>query len=177
MLFSQCHGLVVFGESRKNTVTIICSPNAFGVNSTHIVYEYWTFYRLLYQLEILGFQIENQSSLVEHFRNFISGKQPRQKYSGYIARASRSIDNGTGKETINIEIGYERVFYTDKTQDGKRFQRTPDYYIRILNSQGHDHWYFMDAKYKCFSDGSSGKVNYHQEIYDVAISKYIRVML
>lgn len=146
--------------------------NAFGVGSTQLVYEYWVFYKLLYQLKTIGFRIDKRSDLVDHFQSFVSGKQPASKYSKYKATAIRTLADGDESQTITAEIGYDIVFYTDNTPDGKRLQRTPDYYLHIYGN-GSDHWYFMDAKYKCFSKNTPHMLNYAQEIYDVAISKYI----
>ena len=58
--------------------------------------------------------------------------------------------------------------------------REPDYYIKVLNGDS-CHWYFMDAKYKDFTDPEDkdstaeqgSGVNYIDEVHKVAVQKYI----
>ena len=144
--------------------------NAFGVIKTELVYEYWVFYRLLYQLQSIGFRIDNQDTLTNHFRSFIQGNITGVKPSGYVVIAKRKLES----VEVCVEIGYERTFQGFDT-NGDDLRRTPDYYLRI-KSDKEDHWYFIDAKYKCFSNSGSSRVNYLQEIYDVSLSKYIADM-
>lgn len=144
--------------------------NAFGVSKTEQVYEYWVFYRLLYQLQSIGFKIQKEDSLINHYRKFIQGRANTSKSSNYSVKATRQLEECE----VCIEIGYEKTF-EGYDIDGKKLKRTPDYYLRVKSESG-SHWYFIDAKYKCFSKTNRGKVNYLQEIYDVALSKYIADM-
>lgn len=144
--------------------------NAFGVIKTELVFEYWVFYRLLYQLQSIGFRLDNQETLTDHYRSFIQGNVTGTRPSGYVVIAKRKLNSAE----ICIEIGYERTFQGLDDQ-GNVLQRTPDYYLCVKTNSG-NHWYFIDAKYKCFSRDQKYKVNYLQEIYDVSLSKYIADM-
>lgn len=149
--------------------------NAFGVIKTECVYEYWVFYRLLYQLQTIGFCIDETSrkDLISHCRDFAQGKA--SKVSGFSINALRTLYDDKGEASdIHIEVGYEKSF-EGKDAAGKRLLRKPDYYLCITKDAS-KHWYFMDAKYKCFSKDGQGKVSYLQEIYDVALSKYMADM-
>ena len=151
--------------------------NAFGVISTQLVYEYWVLYKILYQLQTLGFSLANTDELTNDFRKFIQGKQLQRKsekkqtstkYSGYVVNAYR--DNGS--HPIKLRIGYDENFITTKIPGIDRLQRRPDFSLCIESMEGR-HWYFLDAKYKSFSIEDKTKVNYEQEVYDVSIEKYI----
>ena len=149
--------------------------NAFGVIKTESVYEYWVFYRLLFQLQSIGFRVDEVSrkALINHYRDFVQGKT--SKASGFSVKAVRTLYNDKGEAAdLHIEIGYEKSF-EGKDIDGNRLTRKPDYYLCISEGES-KHWYFMDAKYKCFSKYAQGKVSYPQEIYDVALSKYMADM-
>lgn len=168
--YSVVYRLITEMMADHSTLASSFDINAFGVSKTELVYEYWVFYRLLYQLQSIGFTIQNQDSLINHYRAFIQGRADDSKRSNYSVMAKREL----GEREVCIEIGYEKTF-KGYGVDGKELKRTPDYYLRIT-SNGESHWYFIDAKYKCFSKKDCGKVNYLQEIYDVALSKYIADM-
>ena len=139
--------------------------NAFGVNSTQRVYEYWVFYKILDYFSSVGFKLndEQRKELKLHFRNFIDNKQPSRKYSGYEAEIRSN--------SFVINIGYDISFSAIINERKK--EKRPDYYIRIQDSNV-NHWYFIDAKYNSFT--RSGQNSYLKKIYDVAISGYIHDM-
>ena len=145
--------------------------NAFGVNSTQLVYEYWVFYKILNQLQKCGFVVKNAQKLTTSFQELIQNRKTTEKKSGISIEAVR----GDGSSQILIEVGYEKNFSSTKVPGtNRKIQRTPDYFLRIKNG-AQSHWYFFDAKYKCFTsqDQSNSKIPYRQEVYDVALSKYI----
>ena len=138
--------------------------NAFGVCSSQLVYEYWVFYKIIEYFEEMGFhKVESNLSLKEHFAGFVQQRQPSLKYSKYAAK----LERGKGEDSISISIGYDMEFI----ESGKK--RTPDYYICITQGEK-NYWVFMDAKYKSFSETREvGKVYCYQEIFNVAICRYI----
>ena len=146
---------------------------------THEVYEYWVFYKLLYELSSLGFNFDQGgqiSNLIEHFKDFIEHRQGSKKYSNYVVRATHR----NPKNPIRVDIGYENEF---GIAPGSKGTRKPDCYICVHHKDEREdkeclHWYFIDAKYNKYDrekldrKKSNGKT-YFQEIYETAVSKYI----
>lgn len=142
--------------------------NSFGVLSTQAVYEYWVFYKMLYQLQDLGFSVDNLESLTEHFSIFIDNLSNRGKVNNYSVHATRIIDG----QPFEIEFGNERRF----PAEGVPFL-TPDFYLKTVHKKkriaDRNYWYFFDAKYRSFSAADTIKDNYNQMIYDVSVLNYI----
>lgn len=162
--------------------------NAFGVYETHRIYEYWVLHRLLYQLQTIGFELneDDVASLAAHYQKFVEDHGGNGKASEYRVRAQRKL----GEKAIEIEVGYDCEFKAKIEGEKKPLKRTPDYYICVKEQETVDegdevqvhenrHWYFMDAKYKSFSrlrnakgELKKGKTDYLDEVYEVALSKY-----
>lgn len=151
--------------------------NAFGITSTETVYEYWVFYKMLYQLQTVGFSVEYNESLLEHFNSFLDNLSNGGKVKGYSVRATRMIKG----QPFTIEFGNERTFAVGSEWNGEKiYPLTPDYYFRVVHQRKrkgtYNYWYFFDAKYRCFSATDQSKENYLQLIYDVSVAKYISRM-
>ena len=168
-LYSKVYELLIQSTERYPQILASFDVNAFGVKASHEVYEYWVFYKLLYELSSLGFnfdQDEQISDLIDHFRDFIEHRQGRKKYSGYVVRATHR----NGENPIRIDIGYENTFTTSV---GERLTRTPDCCLCVHHKDEREdkeclHWYFIDAKYNKYDEKK-----YFEEIYKTAVSKYI----
>ena len=152
--------------------------NAFGVNSTQLIYEYWVFYKILERLKKLGFNLTGnyKKTLNDHFSDFINNTTPSKGFGGYVVYTEKVYDkDNSNSSKILIEVGYNCDFTY-----GKELHRRPDYYMRIDYGSRDDskcNYYFFDAKYKSFSEKIDNNMpNYYQEIYDIAISKYINDM-
>ena len=169
--YSRIYDIIVKMAQDHPHLILSFDYNSFGVYSTEHVYECWVFYKLLYHIQSLGFTINETDTLIDHFRNFISSStSPNLKH--YHVTASRGI----GDKQMILEIGNEHSF--SATVDGGRVERTPDYYLKISH-RNVTHWFFFDAKYKCFTSDpqtAPDRVDYCQEIYDVAVAKYLYTM-
>ena len=163
-LYAQLYNLIIQLVKMHPLLCASFDLNAFGVSSTQLVYEYWVFYKILYQLNILGFEFvdrdRQQKDLIEHFRNFITLRNHTEKYSQYRANLLKQSDINP----IEIEIGYDMLFQAVCRS------RRPDFYLCIKHDTAR-HWFFLDAKYKSYSRNS-----YYKEIYETSIIKYIYEM-
>ena len=160
-LYARLYDLIVRLMEIHPLLSASFEMNAFGVNSTQRVYEYWVFYKLLYHLKTLGFAFKDmkqaRQDLLEHFKNFVAQKQPADKYSRYRVNVMKH----SAINPIEMEIGYDMPFVTAAGS------RTPDFYLCIKHADGLN-WFFLDAKYKSYD-----RSGYLKEILRTSIVKYI----
>lgn len=125
--------------------------------------------KLLNKLLSLGFAFENGDELKNHFQHFTKKGELKPMIIPMLRKAKH--------HEVKIEVGYRVLFKGTAVE-----QKEPDYYIRVINKKGRDHWYFMDAKYKNFTMykdfvwSDKPGVFFAEEIYKVAFQKYISGM-
>lgn len=167
--YSRIYKILTTQFIDKPFVSASFDINAFGVVSTHYVYEYWVLLKLLNKLLSLGFAFENGDELKNHFQHFTKKGELKPMIIPMLRKAKH--------HEVKIEVGYRVLFKGTAAE-----QKEPDYYIRVINKKGRDHWYFMDAKYKNFTMykdfvwSDKPGVFFAEEIYKVAFQKYISCM-
>lgn len=166
--YSEIYRLITGSFIDKPFISSSFDINAFGVASTHQVYEYWVLYKLISHLMALGFEMTSGKKLREHFVKF----KKNQTLSQMIIPMQRKDEKN--KQILKIELGYNVTFTGNNIKTGETLNRTPDYYIKVFDKD-EVNWYFLDAKYKSFCDkeGDRQKVYYADEVYNVAVKKYI----
>ena len=167
VFYHQIYDILLNLLSRHVAISDRLDTKLLGVKPTHEIYEYWVFYQIMDHLRNLGFQIKVGARTIDdtirYFRNFIQHSELEKK-SGLIFILEKRDCN------LRLEVGYERVFLSSPI-GGKK--RTPDYSFLVQRGRNR-HWYFMDAKYKPFSN--SGPDNYRTLLQRVSIDRYTTEM-
>ena len=158
--------------------------NAYGVEKTEQIYEYWTFLKLIKVLKELGFYVvegRNDKTPDRYFSEFFFPKRQFPVFKGKVSehagfhfKMQRDIhDKEGGLLCIRIEVGFD--CYMDSR--GKQPSISPDIYIKVFHPNNAVHWYFFDAKYrpldrKSAGDDSVSPMVLEDVIGEVSIGKY-----
>lgn len=158
--------------------------NAYGVEKTEQIYEYWTFLKLIKALRSLGFiVVEDGNNMTpdQYFKeNFFPKRQfpvfrgKVSEHAGFHFKMERKIrDDKDGMYHITIEVGFD--CYMDS--HGSQPSISPDIYLKVFHPNNTVHWYFLDAKYRPFVRKKTGDDNIspmvlEDVIGDVSIGKY-----
>lgn len=169
--YSQVYNLLSLVFNKHYMLSGNLDVNAYGVTKVEAIYEYWVFFKILYSLYEMGFQLnqEERQSISSHFRRYIDGTGHPE---GYVISMCKKRNE---RENITIEVGFNCRIGNYTSPPDVHDYLTPDYYIR-MSIADENHWYFFDAKYKCFStDGVhlDDSFDLNTEVCRVAIRKYI----
>lgn len=159
-------------------LSVSFDANRFGVFSTEQVYEYWVFYAILRQLQIMGFRFTDPQKvgqdLTDDLHQFVRVAQPTKQPKKSDLERMVEVQGGPEDHPLTVQLIHEREYEIPKPDKPERMSpRLPDYSIYVKGGEK-EHWYFMDAKYKPLVMNKAKTNSCVSMIQEVAIRKYMK---
>ena len=142
------------------------SGRSAPVGATHHIYEIWCL------LQMLSIWIQDYSFTLEsHTVKELAGELLRRTDTGAVGPI-RLVKKSGALAGLTLELEYNQTFEYQDKKDGQRKELRPDYCLTVSYR-----WktcrFFMDAKYKNFSEKQMGIEAWYGDLYDVALRKYL----
>ena len=159
-------------------LSVSFDANRFGVFSTEQVYEYWVFYAILRQLQIMGFRFTDPQKvgqdLTDDLHQFVRVAQPTKQPKKSDLERMVEVQGGPEDHPLTVQLIHEREYEIPKPDKPERMSpRLPDYSIYVKGGEK-EHWYFMDAKYKPLVMNKAKTNSCVSMIQEVGIRKYMK---
>ena len=159
--------------------------NLYGSLETHFIYEYWCFAKIMERFTDVGFRVADESNMqkiLSTFSAYIETNKKPEKFTVLLKRVIPKLtDSGSysGKySTVELLLGYNCIIGDQKAPElgkkGRHKYLTPDYFVRVTSNNGY-HWYFLDAKYRVYTDTLLDwkPCENRESLYQVCIKRYI----
>lgn len=164
-LYRRAYALMRQRQEQFSAIDLWSGKSA-PVGATHCIYEIWCL------LQILSIWIRDYSFTMEsHTVRGLVGELLRRTETDVVGPI-RLVKKTGALEGMTLELEYNQTFEYQDKKDGRRKILRPDYCMSISYG-GKTFRFFMDAKYKNFSEKQMGIEAWYEDLYDVALRKYL----
>lgn len=162
-LYRRAYALLLKRQEQLLAIDL-WTGRAIPVGATHHVYEIWCL------LKMLSVWTRDYSfTLVSPNIGDLTAQLLRYREHGAIDPIHLERKSGPLRG-MRLELEYDQIFHF--IENGKQRELSPDYCLTI-RCGGKAYRFFMDAKYHNYSEGNMGVGAWYDDLYGVALNKYI----